>query len=581
MRSLFPLDDPQTSPRVPFLRPMIVRPLQTGRIQIVEQSLFRLLDRHVDAMDEGTVLAITSKLVALCQGRFFRVDAVDKQTLIEREADAFLPPQRNPHHVALTITGRRLIPSAGVDESNGDGHYLLWPERPQCVANAVRAYLRDRFSLRAVGVLITDSTTAPLRCGVTGMALAHSGFLALNDYVGAKDVFGRSLRLTKANVAEALAAAAVLVMGEGNEQTPLALITELPFVTFQDGDPTEAELDALRIQPEDDLYAPLLQGVRWKTRRTARRTEAGNAQCDGRSATQVSSCASRRPLWNPSPPRVLDAPLDRSPAPPRGSHFEEISLLGVDYFRRKTDSGELYLTRFGVPFHEQLAPENWYVSDWFALSRARLPGTSTIYRVPTKPVDGVSLNLVVRFSRVGQEIPLDTVDLCTYGHAEFNSPFEEFSLVMAVRSGCPERPSSRILTKKPLAIFVPAERLQPWQTGRREYVFAQKQARHPDADIDICRQYILVYGWIRGVNAVQAAATLALANSERDSFLADVTLQARHDLQQRGFRMLDMKPEHVIVRIRPDGSLLRRWDGHLVYAIVDYELLERLGKQDV
>lgn len=555
---------------------MIVRPIQTGRIQLVEQSLFRLLDRHVGAMDEGTVLAITSKLVALCQGRFFRTDAVDKQTLIEQEADAFLPPQWNRHHIVLSITRRRLIPSAGIDESNGDGHYLLWPERPQCVANALRAYLRNRFSLRDVGVLITDSTTAPLRCGVNGMALAHSGFLALNDYVGAEDVFGRPLRLTKANVAEALAVAAVLVMGEGNEQTPLALITELPFVTFQNCNPTEAELESLRIQPEDDLYAPLLQAVKWRAGHNAKRTEAGNAQSGCVPAAQISSCASRRPSLNQPPEAVLKAVTERATTRRQAARIENLSLLGVDYLRLKTGSGELYLTRFGVPFQEQLDPENWYAPDWFVARRTRLPGTSTIYRVPTKPVGGVSLNLVVRFSRVGQEVPVDTLTVCQYPHVEFNSPFEEFSLVADVRTLRPDLLHPWIPTKRPLAIFVPAERLQPWETGRREYVFAQKDARHPDAGMDISRQYILVYGWIKGMNAVQAAATLALADRERDSFLADVTLLATRDLQQRGFRVLDMKPQHIIVRIRPDGSLLRRHDGQLAYAIVDYELLDRL-----
>ena len=243
---------------------MTIQPIKTGKIPIAEQNLFRLLDRHMAALDERTVLAITSKLVSICQGRFVRCNAADKQVLIESEADSFLPPDSNRYHVALTIKDRCLIPSAGIDESNADGRYILWPLDPQCTANAVRSYLRDRFSRRRIGVIITDSTTAPLRCGVTGIALAHSGFLALNDYVGARDVFGRPLRMTKANVADALAAAAVLVMGEGNERTPLALITDLPLVTFQNRDPSEAELEALRIQPEEDLYAPLLQAVRWR-----------------------------------------------------------------------------------------------------------------------------------------------------------------------------------------------------------------------------------------------------------------------------------------------------------------------------
>jgi putative folate metabolism gamma-glutamate ligase len=262
----------------PALRPMTVQPIHTGLIPIAEQSLFRLLDQHLPALEERTVLAVTSKLVAVCQGQFLRCDTTDKQALIESEAGAFLPPESNRYWVTLTIKDDRLIPSAGIDESNADGHFILWPSEPQDAANMVRSYLRDRFSRQHVGVVITDSTTAPLRCGVTGIAVAHSGFLALTDYVGAKDVFGRPLRLTKVHVADALATAAVLVMGEGNERTPLAVLTGLPFLTFQDRAPSATELAALRIQPEDDLYAPMLQAAKWK--RGVKASRAKNCQTE-------------------------------------------------------------------------------------------------------------------------------------------------------------------------------------------------------------------------------------------------------------------------------------------------------------
>jgi dihydrofolate synthase / folylpolyglutamate synthase len=113
-------------------------------------------------------------------------------------------------------------------------------------------------------VVVTDSRTTPLRLGVTGVALAHSGFRALNDYVGKQDLFGRALRMTKVNVMDALATSAVLVMGEGSESTPMAVIDELPFVTFQPRAPSAAELSELRIALEDDLYAPLLTRVEWQ-----------------------------------------------------------------------------------------------------------------------------------------------------------------------------------------------------------------------------------------------------------------------------------------------------------------------------
>ncbi len=62
--------------------------------------------------------------------------------------------------------------------------------------------------------------------------------------------------------------------------------------------------------------------------------------------------------------------------------------------------------------------------EWFDAHRERLAGTSTIYRVPTRPLAGRALDLVVRFSRVGLEVPLDTLTICRHPHAEFNSPFE-------------------------------------------------------------------------------------------------------------------------------------------------------------
>ena len=258
-----------------------------------------------------------------------------------------------------------------------------------------------------------------------------------------------------------------------------------------------------------------------------------------------------------------------------------ISLIGVDYLRLKTgDGGDLYLTRFGLPFREQLAPENWYAPDWFAVRRARLPGTSAIYKVPTRPVRGVSLNLVARFSRVGQEIPLDTLTLNENIHAEFNSPFEEFALVMELRAAGLGASRARILTKRPLAIYMPPEQLQHWQTGRLESKMAAKRARHPEAELDLLRQYILLYGWIDGLNAVQAIQALAVTGRLAETFLAETTLHAIHDLEQLGFRMLDIKPEHLVLRIRPDGSLLRRRAGNPSYALVDYELLERFREPD-
>jgi putative folate metabolism gamma-glutamate ligase len=243
---------------------MRVQPIKTHPITVRDHDMIAILDRHLTSFEEGSILAITSKIVSICQGRMIPVGEADKQALIEREADYWLPPEINRYGVSLTIVDHVLIPMAGVDESNAAGYYILWPRDPQRVADQVRAYLSERFALTDVGVIITDSKTTPLRWGVTGVAIAHSGFLAVRDLIGHLDLFGRPLHMTKVDVADALAAAAVLVMGEADEGTPLAAIDDLPFVAFQPRAPTPEELEARWIDMEADLYAPLLQLAGWR-----------------------------------------------------------------------------------------------------------------------------------------------------------------------------------------------------------------------------------------------------------------------------------------------------------------------------
>lgn len=241
---------------------MRVQPIKTHPISPSERDLLAIIDRYVSDLPERSVLAITSKIVAICEGRVRAMADVDKRTLIVEEAERYLEPDPR-YNVSLTLKHDMLIATAGIDESNADGYFVLWPSDAQRSADVVRAHLAARFGRSELGVVITDSRTTPLRLGVTGVALAHSGFRALNDYVGKRDLFGRALRMTKVNVMDALATSAVLVMGEGSESTPLAVLDELPFVTFQPRAPSAEELSELRIALEDDLYAPLLTRVAW------------------------------------------------------------------------------------------------------------------------------------------------------------------------------------------------------------------------------------------------------------------------------------------------------------------------------
>jgi len=150
---------------------------------------------------------------------------------------------------------------------------------------------------------------------------------------------------------------------------------------------------------------------------------------------------------NPVTPAPAAAP------PHREIPGSAISLLGVDYVHLKTsDGGDLYVTQLGLPFWQNLLPENWYAQEWFETKRERLEGTSTVYKVPTRRVNGVTLHLVVKWSRVGEVVPFDTFTVNKFIHAEFNSPFEEFSLLMELRKGEAGPEGIHIRTQKPMAI---------------------------------------------------------------------------------------------------------------------------------
>ncbi len=247
---------------------MKVTPVKTRIVEASSCRLDQLLRESLSEIPERSVIAITSKVVSLCEGNVVPLESGNKDEIIEGEAERFLPKSGNPYDVYLTIKHNLLVPSAGVDESNTNGYYVLWPEEPQESANRCWRFLKDEFQLRQIGVIITDSVSAPLRWGVTGRCIAYCGFKGLNNKIGESDLFGRKLRMTRVNVADGLAAAAVLCMGESDEQTPLAVIEDLPFVEFVESPPTPDELANLRIDLDDDLYGQLLRGVEWRSKRT-------------------------------------------------------------------------------------------------------------------------------------------------------------------------------------------------------------------------------------------------------------------------------------------------------------------------
>ena len=243
---------------------MEIVPIKLAPLVPPQDDLFAKIIASSLGLQDGDVLAISSKVVSIDEGRCILTADAEKKDLIRQESELFFAPAFTAKwNYFFTITQGALVGSAGIDESNANGHFILWPKDPMRSAKRLRAVLMKQYGLKRFGVLITDSTSRPLRRGAIGFALAWAGIDPLYDYRGTNDIFGRQIRVEQANVVDGLAAAAVLMMGEGSEQTPLALMRGVPERVWK-GRHTKRGWNELVVPLKDDLFAPFFAKVRWK-----------------------------------------------------------------------------------------------------------------------------------------------------------------------------------------------------------------------------------------------------------------------------------------------------------------------------
>ena len=192
------------------------------------------------------VFVIAQKIVSKAEGRYVDLAEI---TPSQRASDLAAATHKDPrlvevilsestevvrHREGVIIVAHRLgfvMANAGIDRSNvdrnsGTERVLLLPENPDGSCAALKAQLDAAFGVR-LGVVINDSFGRPWRNGVVGVALGAAGIPALQDMVGKPDLFGRPLQVTEIAVADQIAAAASLVMGEADEGIPVVHIRGL------------------------------------------------------------------------------------------------------------------------------------------------------------------------------------------------------------------------------------------------------------------------------------------------------------------------------------------------------------------
>ena len=263
-------------------------------------------------------------------------------------------------------------------------------------------------------------------------------------------------------------------------------------------------------------------------------------------------------------------------------------LFGVDYaLVPQADGGELYVSRVAWRWLDYVEPVRWWDAESCSVRGERLAGsTGTVYRVHSAPPALPPRDLVVKFSRVAQDVPLfipdefvESLPRTAVADARFLSPFAEVGLLHELRSNILNHGPHRLRTKMPLAVYSPPQRYALWQTGRHTDIFRthQQAMAHDQFEnglaqvaLDIERDYLMVYAWIDGIDA-EEAFNRGIIDTE---LLVLLTRSSNHALSRLGYRVLDNKPRHLIVRPRADGTLLQR-NGKIIYTMIDFELLQR------
>lgn len=208
----------------------------------LHELIAQALDAHAITLEPDTIVVVAQKIVSKAEGRFAWLDEVQPS---DKALELARITGKDARLVELTLSEStdvlRAVPgvliarhrlgyvmaNAGIDLSNVPGEAgreraLLLPLDPDKSAATLREGLRARTGT-TVGVIVSDSFGRPWRNGVVNVALGSAGVPALIDRRGEPDRHGRTLQITQTAFADAIAAGAAIVMGEGSEGMPVVL----------------------------------------------------------------------------------------------------------------------------------------------------------------------------------------------------------------------------------------------------------------------------------------------------------------------------------------------------------------------
>jgi coenzyme F420-0:L-glutamate ligase/coenzyme F420-1:gamma-L-glutamate ligase len=217
-------------------------------------------------LEDGDILIIAQKIISKAENRYINLDnVIPSQSAIDLGEEL----NRNPAFIQLILNESKTIISteknviivehnlgfihinAGIDRSNipqDENLVLLLPIDPSSSAEIIQSFISKSLNIN-ISVVITDSMSRPYRSGVTNFALASANIQSLIDLKGESDIYGNTLKSTEIAIADELAAAAGLLMGQGDELKPVIIMKGFSKSSYGINDALD-----LTVDEKNDLY---------------------------------------------------------------------------------------------------------------------------------------------------------------------------------------------------------------------------------------------------------------------------------------------------------------------------------------
>ncbi len=209
-------------------------------------------------LQDNDIIVISQKIISKWEGRIVNLNNVipsQKAIILSKIT------QKDPRFVELVLReSKRIVKAtaghlivetkhgivcanAGIDRSNvkGGEYVTLLPEDPNKSARIIRNEIEKKTG-KKIGIIISDTYGRPLREGQINLAIGASGVKIFKDYRGKADRAGYILQVKNIAIADELASAAELVMGQGDEGIPVAIIRGLNILTNEDEDASKLNM---------------------------------------------------------------------------------------------------------------------------------------------------------------------------------------------------------------------------------------------------------------------------------------------------------------------------------------------------